>query len=304
MKTDDSGMYQSPGKFERFVRRLRWMFGVYLRPQHIATTDCANGLLSFDSKDRTLGRQLCVYGDFEYDGMINSVRQLKQLGYLPEQNGGRVMDVGGYVGMIAIGFLKAGLFDKALVLEPNPNNFALLERNASQNGLIDQIDARNVAASDCRSSLVMELSEKNFGDHRIRSGEHQESDFFNEANRDTIEIQALPLDDLYEQEADIFSDTRLVWMDIQGHEGKFFAGAKRFFADHPRLPVMMEFWPYGLKRSGMSRDAFCETVKSIFNTVYVLGEEEPEKQSIDAIESIYDKFDGPENGAHLLLIRE
>lgn len=296
-------MYQKPSKFERFLRRMRWMFGVYLRPQHVATTDTANGLLSFDSKDRTLGRQLCVYGEFEYEGMHESVRQLKQLGYLPEQNGGRVMDVGGYVGMISVGFLKADLFDKALALEPNPNNFALLLRNAEQNDFADKIDARNVAVSDSRSTLIMELSEKNFGDHRIRSAEHNESDFFNEAGRDVIEILALPLDELYAEEPQIFDDVRLVWMDIQGHEGKFFAGGKQFFADHPRLPVVMEFWPYGLKRSGMSREAFCETVKSIFNTVYVL-DDKAEKQSIQNIEAIYDRFDGPESGAHLLLIHE
>jgi len=300
-----NGMYQPPGRLARLLRRLRWMFGIYLKPRHIATADTANGRLSFDSKDRTLGRQLCVYGEFEYDGMQNSVRQLKQLGYLPEQDGGRVMDVGGYVGMISVGFLKAGLFDKALALEPNPNNFALLQRNAEQNGFSDRIDARNVAVSDTRSTLVMELSEKNFGDHRIRSGEgkHNEADFYNESGRDTIEIQALPLDELYAEEPQIFSDLRLIWMDIQGHEGKFLAGAKQFFADHPRLPVVMEFWPYGLKRSGMSREQFCETVKSLFTTVYVL-DDTAEKQGIDAIEAIYDKFDDPESGAHLLLIRE
>ena len=298
-------MFQKPSKFERFVRRMRWMFGTYAGKRHVATVDTANGLLSFDSKDRSLGRQLSVYGHFEYDEMHSTVAILKRLGYLSEENGGRVLDIGGYVGMISVGFLKAGLFDKAMAVEPNPNNYSLVLRNAEQNGFSDRIDARNVAVSDSRSSLMMELSEKNFGDHRIRSGEgqHNETDFFNEAGRDTIEIQALPLDDLYAEEPQIFSDARLVWMDIQGHEGKFFAGAKQFFAEHPRLPVVMEFWPYGLKRSGMEREAFCETVKSIFNTVYVL-DEKMEKQAIENIEAIYDKYDGPESGAHLILIRE
>lgn len=303
--SSDVAVFEKPSKFERFLRRMRWMFGTYMGSRHVATAETANGVLSFDSKDRTLGRQLCVYGHFEYDEMHGTVKNLKALNYLPEHDGGRVMDVGGYVGMISVGFLNAGLFDKALALEPNPNNFSLLQRNAEQNGLVDKIDARNVAVSDSRSTLQMELSEKNFGDHRIRSGEgqHNEADFFNEAGRDIIEIQALPLDELYAQEPEVFSDLRLVWMDIQGHEGKFFAGAKQFFSDHPKLPVVMEFWPYGLKRSGMSREQFCDTVKSMFNTVYVLDERQ-EKQSIDKIEAIFDQFDGPESGAHLLLIQE
>lgn len=295
--------YRKPGKLLRLWRRLKWMFGVYLPPHHIATADTANGRLSFDSKDRTLGRQLCVYGEFEYDGMLEAVRLLKTLGYLSEINGGRVMDVGGYVGMISIGFLREGLFDKALALEPNPNNFALLQRNAEQNGLANAIDARNLAVSDRHSTLLMELSEKNYGDHRIRSREHHEGDHFNESARQTIEIQAVPLDELYAQEAEIFSDVRLVWMDIQGHEGKFLRGATQFFASHPRLPVMMEFWPYGLRRSGMSKETFCETVKAMFTNVYVL-DEALQRQDTEAIEAIYDKYDGPESGAHVLLIRE
>lgn len=300
---ESSAEFQKPSKFQRFKRRMCWMFGTYAGKRHVATVQTANGLLSFDSKDRHLGRQLSVYGHFEIDEMHNTVARLKKLGYLPQENGGRVLDIGGYVGMISVGFLNAGLFEKAMAVEPNPNNFSLLQRNVEQNGFTDKIDARNVAVSDSGSSLMMELSDKNYGDHRIRSGNHSETDFFNEANRDIIEIQALPLDDLYKKEPEIFSDARLVWMDIQGHEGKFFAGAKQFFAEHPQLPVVMEFWPYALKRSGMSREAFCETVKSIFDTVYVMGEKEV-KQSINDIEAIYDEFDGPEKGAHLLFIKE
>ena len=296
-------MYKKPGRLLRLLRRLRWLFTVYLPPRHIATTNTANGLLSFDSKDRSLGRQLCVYGEFEYPEMLHTVSQLKTLGYLPQQNGGRVMDVGGYIGMISVCFLKEGLFQKALTLEPNPNNFALLQRNVAQNKFTSMIDARNIAVSDSHSTLMMELSGKNFGDHRIRSSEHNETDHFNEENRTTIEIKAIPLDELYADEPQIFDDTRLVWMDIQGHEGKFFAGAKTFFAEHKGLPVVMEFWPYGLKRSGMDRDSFCNTVKSIFTTVYLLNEK-LEKQPIQNIDAIYYKYDHPEKGAHLLLINE
>jgi FkbM family methyltransferase len=295
--------YQKPATLARAWRRLRWLFGVYLRPRHIATADTVNGRLSFDSKDRTLGRQLCVYGEFEYDGMLEAIATLKSLGYLPEKAGGRIIDVGGYVGMISIGFLKAGIFHQALALEPNPNNFSLLQRNIEQNNLQDMMHSRNVAVSDSRGRLAMELSHKNFGDHRIRSSAHQEDDFFRESDRQTIEIEAIPLDELYAEEPDIFSDVRLVWMDIQGHEGKFFKGAPQFFSQHPRLPVIMEFWPYGLRRSGMDKAEFCAIVKKLFDSVYVLGGS-AQRQDISAMDRIYDQFDGPENGAHLLLIRE
>ncbi len=291
------------GKRARAWRRWKWLFGVYLRPRHVATVDTANGRLSFDSRDRSLGRQLCVSGDFEYDFMQEVVRDLRKLGLLPARNGGRIIDVGGYIGMISISFLREGTFDSALALEPNPDSFALLLRNAEQNGVAAALDARNIAASDESATRVMELSGKNFGDHRIRSRDHREPDHFEESRRRTIEIPAMPLDGLYAAEPELFRDSRLVWMDIQGHEGKFLKGAARFFADHPRLPLMMEFWPYGLRRSGMGRDDFCAIVKSMFTGLYVLGGE-PNRRHSGEIDVLYDLYDGPDNGAHLVLVRE
>jgi len=74
---------------------------------------------------------------------------------------------GGHVGMSIIGFLNFNLFDNAIIFEPNPNSFALIEKNIKQNNFTDQISAFNVALSNENSELLMELSHKNFGDHRI-----------------------------------------------------------------------------------------------------------------------------------------
>lgn len=296
-------MYVKPNKLQRFTRKVAWMFGIYLKPRHIATVDTMNGLLSFDSKDRFLGRELYVYRQFEYPEMLDTVETLKKLGYLPQENGGRVMDVGGYIGMISTGFLRAGLFNSALVVEPNPDSFALIEKNAKQNHFDNQIDRRNIALSDQTSTLIMELSEKNFGDHRVRSADNTEKDFYNEAKRNTIDIEAITLDEFYQREPKLFDDLKLIWMDIQGHEGKFFSGGHEFFKSHINIPVVMEFWPYCLRRSGMTREAFCDAVKTIFTHFHILGEESATKRNISEIESVYDRLIKPADACHLLLIR-
>ncbi len=297
-------VYEKPNKVQRFSRRMAWMFGVYLKPRHVATVETLNGVLSFDSKDRWLGRQLCVYREFEYPEMIETIDTLRRLGYLPEENGGRFMDVGGYIGMISTGFLKAGIFEKSLVFEPNPNSFALIEKNIKQNNFEGRVDSRNVALSDQASTLVMELSERNYGDNRVRSAGHDEKDHFNESGRETIDIEAITLDAFYQREPEVFDGLRLVWMDIQGHEGKFFAGGKEFFKQHLHLPVVMEFWPYGLRRSGMSREDFCRVVKECFTHFHVLGEDVDTKRDINEVDAVYDRFTGPGDGCHLLLLRE
>ena len=295
-------MYKKPSKLIRFVRKVKWLFGIYLLPQHIATVDTLNGLLSFNSKDRTLGRQLYVFREFEYHEMIDDIKLLRDIGYLPIEDGGRVMDVGGYVGMISVGFLKAGIFDSALAIEPNPSSFALLEKNAKQNHLGQKLGRRNIALSDASSVLTMELSHKNFGDNRIRSSTHGEENVFNEESRKTIDIEAITLDEFYQREPGLFDDLRLIWMDIQGHEGKFFAGGETFFKTRPGIPDIMEFWPYGLRRSGVTREEFCHIVRNTFTHFHTLGDSSGTPRDIADIEQTYDRFAQPHQGAHLIFI--
>ena len=40
----------------------------------------------------------------------------------------------------------------------------------------------------------------------------------------------------------------LAWIDTQGHEGHVLSGASRLI--QANVPIVIEFWPYGLKRSG------------------------------------------------------
>ena len=152
----------------RLFRKLKWLFGTYLMPRHVATVKTKNGILSFDSKDRTLGRALNIEKEFESDMMKRTVKLLTENGDIKQAKNRMVMDVGGYIGMSSIGFLNFDLFDSALIFEPNPNSFSLIEKNIKQNNFSDQISAFNVALSNENSKLLMELSHKNFGDHRIR----------------------------------------------------------------------------------------------------------------------------------------
>ena len=254
----------------RLLRKLRWLFGTYLMPRHIATVRTDNGILSFDSRDRTLGRALNVDKEFESKMMIRTVNLLTKNGHIRQVKNRLVMDVGGYVGMSSIGFLNFNLFDSAIIFEPNPNSFSLIEKNIQQNNFSDQISAFNVALSNENSELSMELSHKNFGDHRIRQEGDVQKGEFQEQDRRVISISSVTLDEFIEENPQIsFKDISMVWMDIQGHEGKFLQGAGNFLASQ-KIPVVMEFWPYGLLRSGTTKKEFLASLDALFTHFMLL----------------------------------
>lgn len=287
-----------PGKLLRLARKIIWFFSVYILPKHDATVLTRNGLLTFNSKDKTTGRFLHVYRDHEFDEMMLYISMLRKEGFLRNQGEGIVLDVGGYIGMSSTAFLLENCFDKAIAFEPSPESFRLLKQNILNNQLEQRMFVHNLALSDAEGVLEFELSHKNFGDHRIRKSGDNQTGFFDEQNRQVIKVAAKTLDSLSEQEfGTTFDQVKLVWMDVQGHEGKFLKGAQTFLKNHPRVPVIMEFWPYAIKRSGLSRNEFVDLVSSLFDSYYLMDEDGYQAYDIDQIRQLFDKEDHPQKGA-------
>jgi len=289
-----------PNKILRFLRKVNWLFSVYLKPQHDAVLATRNGILAFNSKDKTTGRILSVYRNHEYDEMSDVVDFLKKKKLLSADKVNIVIDVGGYIGMSSTGFLVNDLFSKALSFEPSPENFRLLEKNIHLNALEDKMRAYNIALSDEKGSLEFELSEKNYGDNRVR--ESTSEGMYGEKNRSVIQIEANTFDAFLEENSDINqNDIKLLWMDIQGHEGRFIKGAKNFIKQHPEVPMAIEFWPYGIERSGMQKDEFLNMLKELYKTFYILGHYDT-PHNISEISKYYDENPSGSDGLNILLM--
>jgi hypothetical protein len=69
-------------------------------------------------------------------------------------------------------------------------------------------------------------------------------------------VPARRLDTLAEGGDIAVAETTVVWVDAQGHEGQILAGAQTLLG---RVPMVLEFWPYGLRRAG-GYDLFLESV--------------------------------------------
>jgi FkbM family methyltransferase len=279
-----------PARWKRFVRKLDWLVRVYLRPQHIASVQTQNGLLSFDSKDKTTGRLLWVYRQHEFDE-IQSVAEYLLQGGLRVKGRDTLLDIGGYIGMTSIAFLQEGHFKRAIAIEASPKNFDLLKQNVVQNDVVDRVNALNVAVGAQNRDVSFELSSKNHGDNRLRNQSpafESQSDAYGEAARDVISVPLRTLDSLV---AEGFLDDKsvgLVWMDIQGAEPGFFLGATEFLRNNQCVPMFLEFWPYGMDRSGLDLKATFTLLEDCFDCFVDWTDGKRQQQPIQRLRGLYE----------------
>ena len=81
------------------------------------------------------------------------------------------------------------------------------------------------------------------------------------------------LDDLLDEHGIARGDVGLLWMDVQGHERHVLDGAPKLLASGVSLVV--ELWPYGLRRAGVEPEAFADYLGTRFRSYYDLGQPAP-----------------------------
>ena len=185
---------------------------------------------------------------------------------------GTFLDVGANNGITTIRMLLAGEAERAVSIEPEPQNFARLQHNVRQNGLEDRVHSLQLAVSDKTATMEFELSSTNYGDHRVRPPSNtpklEVDERFHESERRVISVQTRLLDDVLSDVPEPFQENPLVlWIDVQGHEGYVFRGAQNLLKSG--VPVVSEIWPYGIKRAGMTHEAFFDITRTFWSSFWV-----------------------------------
>lgn len=194
-------------------------------------------LVSVD--DRAIGREAYVRGGFDF-AKFEQALSLLPGGFERDL----LVDVGANIGTICIPAVKRRLFARAVAIEPEPFNFSLLTCNLHVNGVAQRIATHHVAlGAQAGAELAFELSTDNFGDHRIRVADGDGR--LHEAGRQVIRVKCERFDDIV---GEIDPNATLVWMDTQGFEGFVLQGAPQALRRRP--PLVIEFWPYGMQRTG------------------------------------------------------
>lgn len=221
--------------------------------------------------DDAVGRNLFCKHQHELVVATKVTALLRSIGKCPPKGSGTVLDVGANNGVISIGMLYTGEFSKAIAIEPEPRNFSLMLRNIEQNRLSKSIVCLPYAVTDTKTVVSLELSDTNYGDHRIRqiSGLINAPELQGESRRKVIQVESDCIDNIVENLPNEFKqDISLMWIDVQGHEGFVFLGAKRLLSGD--ISVLSEFWPYGILRSGMSQQQFCNICSELWSSYWVI----------------------------------
>lgn len=234
------------------------------------TIQTSQGRLTLSTRDDGIGAPLYRNRQYEYDSSLRAVRLLKEMGFISERNV-CMLDVGANIGVISLGLILAGQIQYAIGIEPEPGNYCLLQRNVEQNGLPDQMLCLQMAVGEKSSTLSMEISPNNAGDHRIRTTlAAGATERLNESSRPTIDVMSLPLKQILERlevHDSGMSSPSLMWIDVQGYEGYVFRGGRGVLDGG--LPTVSEIWPYGILRAGMALEEFVDIVGSIWSDYWI-----------------------------------
>lgn len=194
-----------------------------------------------ESGDNFMARDLFVSGESQFDRVQEAFDILKQdVGIDPAQR--KLIDIGANIGVISIPIVARGLCASAVAIEPSPSVCRILRANVALNGLENAISVYETALADFDGAAQFEISEDNTGDNRIAVDSSE--NMFNEDKRATISVRMSRFDTLFK---DIDLSQCLIWMDVQGYEGKVLSGAPNILAARP--PLVSEFWPYGMRRA-------------------------------------------------------
>ncbi len=191
------------------------------------------------TNDNVISKEIFVSEEFDIKKVYKALDFLNKKSKIS-----RLYDIGANIGVICIPAVKRGLVESANAVEPEKKNFELLQMNVALNDLQNKIKIFDYALSDKDNEIIeMELAEDNSGDHRIKN--KPQFNIHGEENRKTVKVNSKKFDSLF---TNIDPKKDLVWIDTQGYEPIILSGSENLIKS--KTPIVIEFWPYALKRAG------------------------------------------------------
>jgi FkbM family methyltransferase len=198
--------------------------------------------LRVDCRDLGVGRPLYLRGAYEPDETALLLRILKP--------GMVFFDVGANIGYFTtLAARLVGENGRVLAAEPDPENFALLKQNVSENGLCNVV-LFNCALGAQAGDAQLFRAASNKGDHRLYAdGDRQ---------RDSVSVKVDTFDNLVRMANVCRVDA--VKMDVQGYEGHVVAGMEGTLSCGNDMTILTEFWPEGLECAGSTGSELWDTL--------------------------------------------
>jgi FkbM family methyltransferase len=179
--------------------------------------------------------------------------------------GGTYIDVGANIGLTTIPVAQNSAV-RCVAVEPEPTNYANLVANVRLNCTYGNVETHQIAVFDKATTLRFELASRNLGDHRIRTTEA--AGLMGEQDRPVIEVSGRPLREVVGQATSPLA----IKIDTQGAEPFVVAGGQDIIASAELL--LLEFWPYGMRRAGGDPMIVIDTLRGFRSFSIAVGEDE------------------------------
>jgi FkbM family methyltransferase len=218
-----------------------------LKPHGVVELECVGHRMVVNSHDEGIARQLLIKGIYEEEETHFFLEWLKP--------GMAVLDIGANFGYFTLLASKAvGPEGKVLAFEPEPGNFALLEKNVALNGYA-QARPIPVALSNRKGTVRLFTDSANLGNPSLSASNVPPSAAH-------VDVPTIELDELLATEKDLPGHFDFIKMDVQGAEALVIEGAMKLL-ERDRPTLLMEFWPKGLRNMGSDPRAFLERLDAL-----------------------------------------
>ena len=256
----------------RLVRKMIWFWSKYI-PVKLKAKSVQGVFLIPQSSIRVndfISKSLYVDKCFEYDIYRRSIDFLKTKGFLSEEGNNTLIDVGINNGVISIGALLSNDFNYSIGFDGCKHHIENCRANVELNDLSDKISLVHAVLSDSNKSVLFESSISDFGQHRVVGHTNKDFQFlFTEEKNLKKEVRSCTLDSLLTPFSNkLTDDNKLLWIDVEGHEGFIFKGSSNLL--NTNLPCIMELCPYMIQRSGMTKKTYTNIIQNHWEHFWIL----------------------------------
>ncbi len=140
--------------------------------------------------------------------------------------------------------------------------------------------------------LNLYLSKDNPGDHKIFNNDEDD-------NRQSIEVEAIRLDDYFE---DSHPKINLIKMDVQGAKYNVIKGVLNLLNKNNKTKIFTEYWPARLKSAGKNPEEFLTCLFKLGFKLYNIDEQKRKVEPV-IISKLEKHFRSGDNQTNLLCVK-
>lgn len=208
---------------------LNAIFSRHAAPGTLVRVPFPDHTVFVDPRDDRIAYTLMTGRPWQRDHLESAIAALRAAGRLAGDR--TFLDVGANIGAVTLYALLSGAFARAIAIEPDPGNCAILALNLAENRFHDRVTIIEAAATSAPGAVALHRDAKNLGAHSLEPG-------FAMSPADSVTVDADRLDTLLARRGLAPDQVGLAKIDVEGHEFAVLEGSPGLVAR--KTPLMIE----------------------------------------------------------------